>query len=91
MNNMKKIIYKKIRKPLSIVVCIAIVLITCPMSGLRQSSFTAYKDQPGRNWLDEGNYDTSWYDKDPKAEKFYIGTARELAGFAHLINNGRNI
>ena len=38
------------------------------------------------NWTTNGNYDISWYDKN-KIE-FSISTAKELAGFAYIVNNG---
>lgn len=40
----------------------------------------------GASWLDSGNYDTSWYNGNAQA-KYVLTNAKELAGFAHLINN----
>ncbi len=47
---------------------------------------------PGDNWLDEGNYDTSWYYNTEPDEYGYfyyeITKPEELAGVAYLVNNG---
>ena len=42
---------------------------------------------PGDLWTAEGNYDTSWYDKDASASSFSISSAEQLAGLAKLVNN----
>jgi|GEM_PF-1312371 len=40
------------------------------------------------SWLDEGNYSTAWYDANPSTKSFTVSTAADLAGLAHLVNNG---
>ena len=38
------------------------------------------------SWLDNGNYDISWYSNE-EATNYSITTAEQLAGLAHLVNN----
>ena len=38
------------------------------------------------SWLDPNNYDISWYQDHQTAEEYEIRNAKELAGFAYLVN-----
>jgi len=40
----------------------------------------------GMAW--DGSVDTAWYDSDPTASSFSIGTAAELAGLSQIVNTG---
>lgn len=43
---------------------------------------------PADSWVDNGNYDTGWYDNNKSPGYFSINTAEQLAGLSYLVNNG---
>ena len=45
-------------------------------------------DPIGETWIDNGNYDKSWYKESEK--NFKISTPEQLAGLAYLVNKGTN-
>ncbi len=54
--------------------------------GVEVSTLEAPKD----SWTAKGNYDTSWYDSNPSADTFRIGSAQQLAGLSALVSSGKN-
>ena len=47
------------------------------------------KATPQGCWIDEGNYDISWYEADPDAESYYLDSAAQVAGIAYLIDQDK--
>ncbi len=45
-------------------------------------------EKPTGSWMDEGNYDTSWYDNNPSANSYTIETGAQLAGLSKLVYSG---
>lgn len=42
-------------------------------------------EAPTDSWIDEGNYDISWYDDHEDEDVFTLKTAADLAGFSYLL------
>jgi len=63
-----------------------IILITCLICGFTVTHAFGQED----NWLDDGNFDTGWYDNHIGDTPFEISTAEELAGLAKLVNEGND-
>ena len=46
--------------------------------------------EPTGTWIDDGNYETDWYDDNESADSFYIENAADLAGLSYLTNRSDN-
>ncbi|MDO4281969.1 MAG: S-layer homology domain-containing protein, partial [Peptococcaceae bacterium] len=70
------------RRLMSLCVIAAMLVTMLPQAALATDTSAPQAAASG-SWLDAGNYDTSWYDKD-KSE-FTLTSAEQLAGFAAIV------